>query len=144
MGEFFMKPPDELQRELVQQWLDKANEDFDVAVMLLREGGRYRGVIAFHAQQAVEKYLKAFLVRHQFDFPKTHDIGRLLDRIAMVDPIAAAGLSGSDILTPYGVEVRYPSDAPELLPGEDVEAVEVARQTREQVLNLLSPYLNGT
>jgi HEPN domain-containing protein len=136
-----MQPPDELQRELVQQWLDKANEDFDTAVLLLREGGRFRGVIAFHAQQSAEKYLKAFLVRHQFDFPKTHDIGRLLDRIAAVDPVAAASLSGADILTPYGVEVRYPSDAPELLPGEEVDAVQLARQVRDQVLNLLSRYL---
>ncbi|MBL0158112.1 MAG: HEPN domain-containing protein [Bryobacterales bacterium] len=136
-----MKQPDELQRELVQQWLDRANEDFDAAELLLREGGRFRGVIAFHAQQAVEKYLKAVLVRHQIDFPKTHDIGRLLERIAVVHPVASAALAGSDILTPYGVEVRYPSDAPELLPGEEVQAVQIARQTRDQILTLLSSYL---
>jgi len=34
----------------------------------------------FHAQQAVEKALKGYLVsKNCFDFPKTHDLGRLLD-----------------------------------------------------------------
>ena len=137
-----MQPPDDLQRELVRQWLDKANEDFDTAVLLLREGGRFRGIIAFHAQQTVEKSLTAFLVRHQVEFPKTHDIGRLLDRMATVDPIMAATLAGADSLTPYGVEVRYPSDAPELLPGEEVDAVQTARRVRDEVLNRLAPYLS--
>lgn len=137
-----MRPSDDLQRELVRHWLDKANEDFDAAELLLREGGRFRGVIAFHAQQAVEKYLKAVLVRHQAEFPKTHDIGRLLQRLAAADPVAAHALSGSDILTPYGVEMRYPGDAPELLPGEEHYAVQVARGVRDEVLNLLSPFLS--
>jgi HEPN domain-containing protein len=35
--------------------------------------------------QAVEKYLKALLVQRQIEFPKTHDIAKLLDRVATVD-----------------------------------------------------------
>ena len=35
-------------------------------------------VVAFHAQQAAVKALKAFRVWHQVEFPKTHDISRLL------------------------------------------------------------------
>ena len=138
-----MQPPDDIQRQLVRQWLDKANEDLDTAVLLLRENGRFRGIIAFHAQQAVEKCLKAFLVRHQIEFPKTHDIGRLLERLASVDPIMAATLADADSLTPYGVEVRYPSDAPELLPGEEEDAVQTARRVRDELLTLLTPYLSA-
>jgi HEPN domain-containing protein len=86
-----MRPPEEIQRELVRRWLSKADEDFAVAVQLLKEEGRFRGVIAFHCQQTVEKYLKAFMVRHQIDFPKTHDIGRLLTSVAAIDlPLATA------------------------------------------------------
>jgi HEPN domain-containing protein len=96
----------------------------------------------------VEKYLKAFLVRHQIDFPKTHDIGKLLAGVAAIDlpqvlSSLATALREADTLTPFGVEVRYPSDAPELLPGEEADALAIARQTRDAVMAVLAPYLSG-
>lgn len=129
-----MKPPDEVRKELVHQWIAKAELDFELAVHLLGQDGRFREVIAFHAQQAAEKYLKALLVQHQIPFPKTHDVGRLLDLLATTDPLAVASLREVDALTPFGVETRYPSDSPELLPGEEQVAVDLARRTREFVL----------
>ena len=33
--------------------------------------------------------MKAVLVGHQIEFPKTHDIAKLLDRVATVNPIVA-------------------------------------------------------
>ena len=91
----------------------------------------------------MEKYLKALLVRHQVDFSKTHDLGKLLGSVAAIDPVIAAELQEADLLTPYGVEVRYPSDAPELLPGDEAAAVELARRTKAAVLALLEPFLSG-
>jgi HEPN domain-containing protein len=107
-----MKPPEEIQRELVLQWISKADEDFAAARHLLNEQGRFRGVIAFHCQQTVEKYLKAFMVRHQMNFPKTHDIGSLLTGVAAIDLPLATTLQDADMLTPFGVEVRYPATLP--------------------------------
>jgi HEPN domain-containing protein len=49
-----MKPPEAALRELVRQWLDKAAEDLDAAEQLSGQGSRFRGIIAFHCQQAVE------------------------------------------------------------------------------------------
>ncbi len=49
-------------------------------------------------------------------------------------------LQGGDILTPYGVEVRYPSDAPELLSGEELAALAIARRVRDSVLAALGPH----
>ncbi len=49
----------------------------------------------------------------------------------------------ADVLTPFGVEVRYPSDAPELLPGSDAEAVAMARRVRDSILAVLQPYVGG-
>jgi HEPN domain-containing protein len=69
-----MKPPDATLRGLALQWLDKAASDFDAAEQLSTQGGRFREIVAFHCQQAVEKFLKALLVRRQIEFPKTHDI----------------------------------------------------------------------
>jgi hypothetical protein len=66
-----MRLPDEVRRDLVRQWIGKAEQDLTAAEILLMSATRLPSVIAFHAQQAVEKYLKAILVRHQVYFPKT-------------------------------------------------------------------------
>ena len=125
-----MKPPDTVLRELVLQWLAKAAADFGAAAELSAQGGRFREIVAFHCQQAAEKYLKALLVRHQAEFPKTHDIATLLDRVATVDENMAESLRDAEMLTPFGVEVRYPGDAPEIPPGGEIEAIDVARRLR--------------
>lgn len=137
-----MKPPDAALHELVRQWVDKAAADFDAAEQLSTQGGRFREIVAFHCQQAAEKYLKALLVRRQVEFPKTHDIAKLLDRVATIDASIAVSLRDADALTPFGVEARYLSDAPEVLPGGEVEAVGMARVVRNAVMISLQPYLD--
>jgi HEPN domain-containing protein len=138
-----MKPPDVAWRNLVLQWLKKAASDLGAAEQLGEHGGRFREIVAFHCQQAAEKYLKALLVRHQIEFPKTHDITKLLDRVATVDAGLADSLRHADILTPFGVEVRYPSDAPEVLHGGETEVLDIARETRDMVMISLQPYLDA-
>jgi HEPN domain-containing protein len=64
----------------VSQWVAFADDDLKLAsnVMDLRaEDTPYR-LIAYHAQQCAEKYIKAFLVYCGADFPYTHNIRRLL------------------------------------------------------------------
>jgi hypothetical protein len=51
----------------------------------------------------------------------------LLDRVATVNANIAELLGDADVLTPFGVEVRYPSDAPEVLQGGEAEAIGMAR-----------------
>ena len=56
----------------------KAEGDLRAAEHLLALEERDYFTAAFHAQQAAEKPLKAFLVRHQIPFGKTHDIQELV------------------------------------------------------------------
>ena len=137
-----MKPPEEALRSLVAEWVAKADKDFQAAVRLLDEGAYFREIVGFHSQQAAEKYLKALLVRHQVEFPKTHDIGELLDLMARIDSSAAGALRDADLLTPLGVEIRYPGDAPEMQPGGESAVVELARRVKDSVMKLLGPYLS--
>ncbi len=63
-------------------WLSYAESDLDVARMILenlRSKASLLGAASFHAQQAAEKALKAFLIFHQQPFPKNHSIKELLD-----------------------------------------------------------------
>jgi HEPN domain-containing protein len=131
-----MKPPEVVRRELVAQWLARADEDLGVARHLLAEGLPYYVAIGFHAQQAAEKSLKAFLVARQVEFPKTHDIGRLLDLVATVDAALADALSGAVQLTDYGVDVRYPGDLPQL-------GLDDARRAVEQAADVLDRTTRG-
>ncbi|MBI5117099.1 HEPN domain-containing protein [Candidatus Poribacteria bacterium] len=132
-----MKPLDEAKREFVQQWIDKAEQDFGLAEHMLEEHSPYLGAMGFHCQQAAEKYLKAFLIHHQVDFPKTHDIVEILDLVAQVAPALAQSLRELRALSPYGVNIRYPGDIPDLTLPEAEQAVELAGRARDSILSAL-------
>ncbi|NJL28503.1 MAG: HEPN domain-containing protein [Thermoanaerobaculia bacterium] len=119
----------------------KAEEDLGVADLLLAENTSYLSAAGFHSQQAVEKFLKALLVRHQVEFPKTHDLGKLLDLLTSVEPPLAKALECVADLAPYGVQTRYPGDLPEVSREEAEEALRLTRQARERVLEALATYL---
>jgi HEPN domain-containing protein len=134
-----MRPPEEAIQSLALEWCAKGNADFDAAVHLMREGARFREIVYFHSQQAAEKYLKALLVRHQLEFPKTHDIKDLLDLLNTVHPAAAEALRDAEFLTPFGVKIRYPGDFPDTLPDAEKKAVDLAGRVKGAVTALLNP-----
>lgn len=105
------KPPDKVLQKFVEEWFKKADADIRLAEYLLAENTPFWDAISFHCQQAAEKYLKAFLVYHQTEFPKTHNIRQLLGLVTVIDKKLAQYLKPAAVLTPYGVLVRYPDDA---------------------------------
>jgi len=133
-----MKPPEEIKGELIRQWLSRADEDIGVAQHLVSSETVYFATVGFHAQQAAEKYLKAFLVQQQIEFRKTHDLGAILDVVSSADPTLADSLREVTALNPYGVDVRYPGDVPEMTTREDAErALAMAEKVRKAVLPFL-------
>ncbi len=136
----YMRQPEEVKREIVRQWLNRAEEDFYVADHLFTGKTPYLRAIGFHAQQAAEKFLKALLVHYQIEFPKTHDLAELLDLVASVDTSIAERLNDAMALNPYGVEMRYPSDFPEMSQEEAGTAVELATRVRKAVSSALKEY----
>ena len=105
------KPLNRPTQKLVKEWLKKAEADIRLAEYLLAENAPFWEAIAFHCQQSAEKYLKAFLVQHQIEFPKTHDLEKLLELMAKADKKTSTRLLFAKELTPFGVLVRYPDDA---------------------------------
>ncbi|MCL0049404.1 HEPN domain-containing protein [Dehalococcoidia bacterium] len=99
---------DEVIQDLVNKWIEKANKDLLSAERELSFEDPVTETVCFHSQQAVEKYLKAFLVYHQIYFTKTHRIIDLLELCATVDSSFKDELEDADNLTDYAVEVRYP------------------------------------
>ncbi len=65
---------------VVQEWILKAENDFKNATHTLKLGQDCpTDTVCFHAQQCVEKYLKATLVLEGIDFPRTHNLKSLLE-----------------------------------------------------------------
>jgi HEPN domain-containing protein len=132
-----MQQPESVRAELVTRWFTRAEEDYHVADRLLADTNPYLTAVVFHAQQAAEKYLKAFLVHHRREFPRTHDLAELLDLVLEVDSELAQGLGAITALNPYGVEYRYPGDFPDVAENEASEAVKLAGKTRDAIAPLL-------
>ena len=87
----------------------------------------------FLSQQLAEKYLKGLLVSNGTEFPKTHD---LLALLSLVPPgVAGAGLLKADLqlLNRYAIELRYPTDIPEVTQRDAEEAAMAARRVRDFV-----------
>lgn len=120
----------------VAEWISKAEEDYQGVLALMRQRAHpLPSLVCFHAQQCVEKYLKAALLFHGESFPKTHDLIELYDLCLVVIPELNASFEAISILSPYGVGVRYPGTANTLEQAE--EAVEAMKQTREFLRKLL-------
>lgn len=123
--------------DLIQAWLLKAHKDVVFAREALSKGEDYTDIACFHAQQAAEKTLKAYLVWLGVEFPKTHVLEDLLDLIARQDITLEDWRAALQPLTPFAVEARYPEfSLPSL--AEARQAVETAERLLEFVKTLLS------
>ena len=93
--------------------------------------------ICFHAQQAAEKLLKAFVVSRGQTVSHTHNLEALLaDAVAAGGPLEALE-SDCQLLTPYAVMLRYPDAAGEPSEQEAHEAVAAAQRVYQSVQTAL-------
>lgn len=118
--------------DLVRSWIRKAESDL-ASLNLALGAGTALDAACFHAQQAAEKYLKAYLIFADVNFPFTHNLAKLLDLCASHDPTFAGLAALVDPLTPYAVELRYDED---FWPSLDTarQAQEAAQTVRGLVL----------
>lgn len=121
---------------IVKQWVDHAEEDLRLARFALKiTSSCPHKLIAFHAQQCAEKYLKAFLALKKVDFPYSHNISLLVE---LCSPHAGwiNDLQGIESLTPYAITARYPGKY-KVTKKEAVQAVELASIVRKAVRKAL-------
>lgn len=128
-----MKPPEQVRRELTRQWLQRAEQDWRLCHRLMADDEPYLEAIAFHCQQAAEKYLKAYLTWQQTEFPKTHDMKRLVELVAVSDPALATALDEAAALTPYAVEYRYPEEYAPVTSDDITRATALADHVRDKI-----------
>jgi len=94
--------------DFIKQWLQKANEDLLVINRLTEHEIIATSSVCFHCQQAVDKFLKAFLIANGVEIKKTHNIEYLLSECADFDS-DFADIDPKE-LSEFGVDARYPRD----------------------------------
>lgn len=118
-------------------WLRKAEHDLLNIENNLAAVRTPWDTVCYHAQQAAEKTLKAFLVYHGQVPPRTHDLVALLTRCVDINAALTDLEKDCRNLTFYAVSARYPDDHYE--PGEaDGRAMTAAaRRIQQRVLALI-------
>ena len=86
----------------------KAERDYAAITLHQQTEAPDFDIICFHAQQCIEKYLKACLQEANIPHPRSHDLLVLLGLIVPTIPNWHAWQSDFLVIAPYAVEFRYP------------------------------------
>ncbi len=121
---------------LTKEWVAKAEGDYNAALTLYRarKAPNY-DLTAYHAQQCAEKYMKAVLQEAGVNFPKTHDLAKLLDLLLPKHPLWTASRGELDLLSKTAVEVRYPGRTVQKKDAKEMRVI--CEKVREQCRGIL-------
>ncbi len=117
----------------IQAWLALAAEGLRATNHELTATPPIFGDLVFHCQQAVEKLCKAFLVRHDVVFRKTHNLEELGEQCLGVDPTLRQIVDRAVPLTEYAWRFRYPGEPESPTDEEARDALAVARAVSEAI-----------
>lgn len=105
-----------------------ADRDIGAFEALLKHPEVHHAIACFHAQQAIEKCLKAVLFSRRIEFRRTHDLTelrRLLEGDGIPVPVGSDWIKA---LNPFAVAFRYEETEPGQL---DIDALrQVVRAVR--------------
>jgi HEPN domain-containing protein len=108
-------------------WLRHARSDLALA-RVERPAEVFLEMLCFHAQQAVEKSIKAVLLANEIHFPYTHDVAKLISLVKEAGIPWPEGLDQAADLTEYASETRYPGSVEPVSEEDYRQAVAIAEQ----------------
>jgi HEPN domain-containing protein len=117
-----------------EKWIKKAEGDLYNVSLLLRSENCQPDICCFHAQQAAEKYMKGYLVSKQINFPKTHDLEKLLDLCLEKNLQFSELLPKIKGLNDYAITPRYPDMLDDLTVDDAQQAYQNAVIIKDFVL----------
>lgn len=125
------------QHDLAELLLGLAADDQAAVRAMLDVPSVTDSIVGFHAQQAVEKALKAVLASRGVEFPFTHSLAALMDLCDSAGASVTSSLFDARRLTPHAARLRYGLDATTDVTRAEaaewaVEAIEWARALVEQ------------
>ena len=93
--------------ELHKEWLKAAHDDI-VLIEAIEGNEQITHLLAFHAQQAVEKSFKAFLEYKNENVPKLHSLSKLSN--ILKDDIEIQDFQTLELLDKLYIDSRYPNE----------------------------------
>ncbi len=116
----------------VKEWISKAEGDYATAARELRATSLPNyDAVCFHAEQCVEKLMKALLIQAGVTPPRTHDLTTLDQLLGPACPGWSWPTKDLRFLTRAAVEFRYPGESAEL--KEASESFQIATGMREKL-----------
>ncbi len=122
-----------MKKQIINEWFERGRADLEVAKILLAKD-EYLDVAVFHIHQAVEKYLKGFLIYKGWKLKKIHDIESLLTEVINFDDEFQGCLDFSRKLTAFYYEERYPPGPVSSFSKKEIEKM---LETAEDIINNL-------
>lgn len=126
--------------ELINEWVQKAEGDFNSSLLEYR-ARKYPNYDAagFHAQQCIEKYLKAILQKNNVPFQKIHDLLALMELCLPFIPELELYKELLAYINQFAVAFRYPGEsATREQAKQAVKALKLLRPILRQRLSLLN------
>lgn len=123
--------------EEVKKWLVKADHDLGGAKLIYLNLPEYFDIIAFHCQQATEKYLKAILKFYGIEFKRSHDLVYLLELLADNMTIDEDLYKKAVTLNSFSVQIRYPDKIDYLSDEELSTSLNIAQEFREFAVKII-------
>ncbi len=116
---------------LTSEWIELAEEDHAIAILIQREQLAMRNGMCLHAQQCAEKYLKAWLQENSIPVPRTHNLEELLDLILPTIPSWHSWKTDLAVLSKHAVDTRYVGQSPTAADAE--YAILICEKVRQGV-----------
>ncbi len=123
--------------ELIMEWIDKADHDLGSAKLIFLHIPEYFDTIAFHCQQATEKYLKATLVYSEVGFQRTHNLVFLLDLLSQKMALSEDTYEKAILLNGFSIQIRYPNKNIYLTKEELELAISIAQEFRNLAFQII-------
>ena len=111
-----------MKDKIVQEWFERGGRDFETAKLISTQKGYYDEVV-FLTHQAIEKYLKGYLIFHGWKLKKMHDIETLLVEATKYNESFMEFLDLGRKITAFYYENRYPPGPPSEVSEEEAEEI---------------------
>lgn len=125
-------------KEEIKEWFGKAKKDLEEAEFLLKNNRPLEDA-GFFIQQAVEKYLKGFLIYHGWELRKIHDLISLLGDVIKIEKEFQRFSQELQIITKYYLDSRYPVGYPIEYTREQIEE---SLKSAKEIIGLINKKLS--
>jgi HEPN domain-containing protein len=121
----------------VADWIEKGDHDLGSAKLIYLHIPEYFDTVAFHCQQATEKYLKAILLFKGIEFERTHNLIYLLELLSQKMEITDEFYDKAILLNGFSVQIRYPDHKIYMTKEELETSITISQEFREFAFKII-------